>query len=245
MIRQIPRRPGGTVADYIDRNILCQAYVHIEVDHLSSPELDDLKRHLGLFVETRGRFFLYEEVSTDVEFKEGSLKMYLTVAGALYIAIGQYGSFRSGVDFLATDAKRLAECIASESLFLTKSRHDKTIRVEARLGVAGSLKAAVDKLERIKNELGTVPLPHSTKEIVELKAEVSKLMDNLNDPADPPYVASELCKLIVSLLPLHPPSDPKKPRPTNETIAAYQQARAELSDGTRRAGKRGKKDSHG
>jgi hypothetical protein len=243
MIRRHQLGRGSVVADYIDRNILCQAYIHVEIDHLNPQQVDDLKRHLKTFVESRGRFFLYEDVSTDVEFKEGSLKIYGTVVGALYIAISQYGSFRSGVDYLATDTKRLAECIASESLFLTKSRHDKTIRVEARVGIAGSLKNAVDKLDRIRGELADVSLNQTNRRIAELESDIGKLMDNLNDPSDPPYVAGELCTLITQWLPLHPPppSDPKKPKPTKEVIAAYQRARSELAESVKKAGKKPRK----
>jgi hypothetical protein len=37
------------MADYIDREILCQAYIHIEAD-LSDGELANLKKHLEQYV---------------------------------------------------------------------------------------------------------------------------------------------------------------------------------------------------
>lgn len=239
MIRRL-RVVGRPVADYIDRNILCQAYVHIEADHLSDEERADLQRHIALFVGTRGRFFLYESVTTDVEFKEGSLKIYGTIAGALYIAISQYGSFRSGVDYLATDAKRLAECIAAESLFLTKSRHDSTIRVEARVGVVGSLKTSIDKLERISYELGSASVLQSTKAIQELQTDMERLMENLKDASDPPYVSDEFCKLVVALLPVKPPLDPKRPKPSADLLSGYRRARGDLIESVRKAGNQSK-----
>jgi hypothetical protein len=222
---------GGLVADYIDRNILCQAYVHIELPDYNDAALANLKKHLELFVTTRGRFFLYEDVATDVEFKSGSLKLYLTVAGSLYVAIGQYGAFRDGVNFLASDTKRLAECVVSESLFLTKSRHDTTIRAEARIGVTGSLKSAVDRLAFINSQFGEIPLHKSTEQIGEVHDDIGKLLENLNDPADPPYIADELCKIVKELLPLTPPpSGKKRSRPSGVMLAAYRKARLELID---------------
>lgn len=223
------------MADYIDREILCQAYVHIETE-FDSDQLANLKKHLELFVSTRGQFFLYETVDTDVEFKEGSLKIYLSVLGSLYIAIAQYGSFRDGVNFLADDAKRLADCVVSESLFLTKSRHTETLRTEARIGVAGSLKSAIDRLDLIQKEMGEVPLPTSTKQLMEVKENIKKLMANLNDPADPPYVAGELCKVIRALISENPTRGPKSPNPSDRQVAAYQRARLELIDETKSAG---------
>jgi hypothetical protein len=226
------RRNGRMrVADYIDRNILCQAYVHIELPDFDDAHLANLKKHLELFVSTRGRFFLYEDVATDVEFKSGSLKLYLTIAGSLYVAIGQYGSFRDGVNFLAGDTKRLAECVVSESLFLTKSRHDTTIRAEARIGVTGTLKSAVDRLSFISSQLGDIPLQKSTEQIGEVHDDIGRLIENLNDPADPPYIADELCKVVKEFLPSSPPvPGRKKPKPSEAMVAAYRKARLALID---------------
>jgi hypothetical protein len=244
MIRRLltVRRKGVSMADYIDREILCQAYVHIETE-LNEEQLANLKDHLALYISSRGRFFLYEAVSTDVEFKEGSLKIRLSILGSLYIAIAQYGSFRDGTNFLVSDAKRLAETVISESLFLTKSRHDATIRTEARIGVAGSLKNCIDRMESIKNEMGRVSLQTSTRQLSDLKDDMDKLLANLNDPADPPYVAGELCKLAHEVLPRTPLHDPKKPRPGPEAVAAYHRVRQELIDELNKEGKRPKRRS--
>lgn len=34
-----------------------------------------------------------------------SVKVYIALTGAIYLAIGQYGSFRSGIDYMIEDAK--------------------------------------------------------------------------------------------------------------------------------------------
>jgi len=216
------------MADYIDRNILCQAYVHIDPVRLDEPQLDQLKRHLEVFITTRGQFFLYESVATDVEFKNGSLKVYATIAGALYIAIGQYGSFRDGVNFLAGDTKRLAECIVSESLFLSRSRHDNTVRAEARIGVVGSLKAAMDRIYQISNDLGTIPVDRSAEQLAEVRTSIEKIIGNLRDPHDPRFVSDGLCAIIDQLIPRHPPHRRGQPV-TEEAVAYYKRERIELS----------------
>lgn len=240
MIRKLRQSATGGecgLADYIDREILSQAYVHIEID-LDEYQIADLKKHLELFVSSRGRFFLYENVATEVELKEGSLKLYLSVLGVLYVAIGQYGSFREGVNYLAEDAKRLADCVVSESLFLTKSRHDNTIRTEARIGVVGSLKNAVDRLAFIRDQMGHVTIKTSMTQISDLQDQIDRLLANLNDPSDPPYVASELCKLAREILPQIPVHDPKKPRPSQTQISMYQRMRSELIEHLAKISKR-------
>ena len=43
-------------------------------------------------------------MEVEINLVDGSLKAYILVLGTLYIAIGQYGSFRSGLEYLKQDA---------------------------------------------------------------------------------------------------------------------------------------------
>lgn len=215
------------MADYINSNILCQAYLHIDPVKIGDERLEALKNELDLFLKTRGRFFIYDAVDTSVEFKDGSLKVYAGIAGAIYIAIGQYGSFRSGVDFLANDTKRLAECIVSETLFLSQSRHDNTVRVEARTGVVGSLKSIVDRLETAREDLSEVDLKTSNKRLAAIHDDIERLLTNLKDPKDVTYVGGQLCEFIRDLLPTVPPPSPKR-TPSSELVASYRERRLSL-----------------
>lgn len=215
------------MADYIDSNILCQAYVHVEPVNFPEERLELLRKEIEHFVTTRGRFFLYDSVGTSVEFKDGSLKIYASILGALYIAIGQYADFRSGVDYLAQDAKRLAECIASESLFMSQSRRDNTIRVEARIGVAGNLKSIVDSIRQLHVDLAEADAAASARKLEEIGDRIEVLLGNLKDPDDPPFVMQGLCDLINDLLPKTPPPKPKKPH-TSEGLAMWREQRTKL-----------------
>ncbi len=49
-----------------------------------------------------------------VNLEEGSLRATLLVLGTLYIGIGQYGSFRSGIDYMINDAKSLMSLVTSQ-----------------------------------------------------------------------------------------------------------------------------------
>lgn len=131
------------MADYINKNIICQAYVHVDPEDVSEELLVDLRSHLENFVKSRSEFFLFPNPEVSIELKEGSIKIYATILGtfgALYGAVANYPSFREGVGLIYEDTKRLSEYIASESIFTTKARHNQVIRVEARTGVIGSIK---------------------------------------------------------------------------------------------------------
>ncbi|MBD8791494.1 hypothetical protein IFR09_18290 [Pseudomonas syringae] len=179
------------MADYIDKSIICQAYLHID----PAPEDitdEELTTALRAFLGARAEFFLYKDVGTDVELKEGSLKIYLTILGSLAVGIAQYSDFRDGIDKLASDAKRVSEYAISESLFLTKSRHDCVLRTEARTGVCGTLKKIADEIDSIKRNNGEVDPSKLIERMENLKKVIFTFKDNVNPSEDKDWVFPQL-----------------------------------------------------
>ncbi|MBK4989206.1 hypothetical protein [Pseudomonas sp. S36] len=179
------------MADYINKSIICQAYLHLD----PAPEDlndDELKEALQEFLGVRAEFFLYKEVGTDVELKEGSLKIYLTIAGSIYAGISQYPSFREGIDLFATDAKRMSEYAISESLFITKSRHDCILRTEARTGVCGTLKKIADEIDAIRRQNGEIDPSRLIEKMEKLKKVIFTFKDNVNSAEDKAWVFPQL-----------------------------------------------------
>jgi hypothetical protein len=216
-----------SVADYIDKNILCQAYVHVDLpEDITKGELKIIKDHLTRFATERAKFFVYPEVEVEVEFREGSLKTYITIAGAIYLAIGNYGDFRSGVEYLHTDIKRLADTMVAESLFSTKARHANIRRTEARVGVVGSLKVLVDDMNTLEASMGQISVEEVTRRIHRIREDAEALLTNVRAEEDIVQIEEELAAFSTSL-----PSTPKHPadkRPDDAAVLAYYDALAQL-----------------
>ena len=211
------------MADYIDKNILCQAYIHVELpDNIGEAELETIKQHLIDFATSRGKFFVYPDVEVSVEFKNGSLKAYISIAGLIYIAIGQYGSFRSGVDFLHTDIKRLADSLVSESLFMTKSKYQNIVRTEARTGVIGSLKTMVDAMNDLDDSLGNIPVDEVARRIKNIKEDADVLLTNVRSEQDVINIEDELSEFAGKLPDRCP--HPEDRRPEDSAVILYQDA---------------------
>lgn len=211
------------MADYINKNILCQAYVHVEPEEITEELLAHLKGHLTDFVKTRAGFFLYQNPEISVELKEGSIKVYASIfgtIGALYTGIANYPGFREGAILIYEDAKRLSEYIASESLYETKARHDQIIHVEARTGVVGSLRKLVAELDRLKAMNGSSYAIQHTKKIESIKDQVNTLIENLQSNDDVALVKNGLIEIVNEL-----PEIPRPPPDKNNTrnaIISYQ-----------------------
>ena len=202
------------MAKYIDKNILSQAYFHVEIDdRFSEAQLEVLKSHFVEYLKTRGSFFIHPDVDVEVEFKEGSLKAYLTVVGFLYLAIGQYGSFRSGIDYLYIDAKRFSESVVAEGLFQTKSKNEDVKRAKSRTGIIGKLKDLVNEMKGLEDSLGRSSIPQVSERIENLIENTNKLIKYVKSIEDQNAVEEEIRKTGEALPETPPfPKDKKNQR---------------------------------
>ena len=186
------------MADYIDKNIITQAYLHLDIPDLSDDELTLLKEQLNMFVRSRTDFFLYSEAEISIEFREGSLKVYATILGtigALYTGVAQYSDFRVSSQLLYNDVKRLSDYIVAESLYITKARHKETTHIEARVGVIGSIQKINTTLSSIIKMNGQKPVHEMSKKIIEANNEIKKLFSNLKNENDRELVANGILSI--------------------------------------------------
>ncbi|WP_420745638.1 hypothetical protein [Photobacterium damselae] len=220
------------MADYINKNILSQAYIHVEPTGIETEEqLEAFKENLRAFALSRTEFFLSDGLDINVEFEDGSIKARVTVIGTLILllqGISSYKDFREGLQLLYTDAKWLSDAIITESLYQTKAKHHDIIRVEARTGIIGSVHKVLNQLERIKSGAkGTMLASDLVEKINDVQGELSKLMDNICDLDDRNLVAKE-CKYLVQELP-EIPVPPKDKTNSNHAINEYRRKKSSLS----------------
>lgn len=86
---------------------------HFDLDYEEVP-LQEAERYLEELTSKYANLIYDQQTKIYVRLQEGSLKVTLAVVGALYIGIGEYGSFRSGIDYMIKDAKSLMSLVTSE-----------------------------------------------------------------------------------------------------------------------------------
>ncbi|WP_157959050.1 hypothetical protein [Salinicola endophyticus] len=107
---------------------LAIVYLHLDFD-LSYDDFEATREYL---INVTGQYssVIYRQNSNvRVELRDGSVKAWILVAGSIYLAIGQYGSFRSGVDQVIKDAKSVKEFITDT---LVKDGVDESRVIEAK-----------------------------------------------------------------------------------------------------------------
>ncbi len=219
------------MADYINKNILSQAYIHVEPTELDTDEkLAEFKNHITEFARSRTNFYLHPDVSIEIEFEEGSLKARITVMGTIFLlmeGVANYQDFREGVSLIYNDSKRLAEYMVSEAQFFAGSKHNDVIRLEARTGVVGSLHKAIQQLEQIKRGAGgSILAKDLVSKFNKAQTDIEELIGNLQEQSDINMVKSGLSDMVKVI-----PENPKPPKDKINTpvaISNYQNQRRKL-----------------
>lgn len=169
------------MANYINAEILCEAYSHLEIDLFEDKAaLEKLRADLLAFFTERAKFLLGDDVEVKVDFEKGSLKTILTVIGSAALIINTtvsgYGSFRQGIDQLTKDSTLLAQSANLEVIFRTKTEYCNRVNVEKRKGVFGRVDESLREMDGIKRKILDSSLPRNINETKEFNAEIDRLI---------------------------------------------------------------------
>nr|WP_152029970.1 hypothetical protein [Pseudomonas sp. LPH1] len=182
---------------------LAAIYLKLDLDiptHEQEPNriyLQDLVRRLSSEIYR-------QDVKAEVHFRQGSLEVWIMVAGSIYVAIGNYGSFRSGIKQIIEDTKSLKKILVSclrkdgvaEAVIL------KQIQLPATPERVRRLLMRIDRFEQelpeVAEEEAIARLRRILKAVQELTydmdfpEDINLLMANLDEKFHPPHSSVNL-----------------------------------------------------
>lgn len=165
------------MANYIDKEIICEAYVHLDIDtNLTAVDILRVKTHVKRYFDERVKFLLGESVETTVDSAEGSLKLTLTAYAGIAALVGVVGAVDS-VDFPAfsttikgtyEDSRMLAEATNLEAIFATRTPSCDRLHAEARTGLVGKTAKLVTALETLAVQAQQAYAPSTKTEVLRI-----------------------------------------------------------------------------
>ena len=168
------------MANYISKEIICEAYIHldsIDGEHLDSSELE---KKLKQFFQARVAFLLGESVKTQVEIYDGSIKAKLTAYAGIAVLVGNavlhYSEFKDSLKSIYADSLMLAEATNMEVIFLTKTPRCDRINSEVRTGIIGRAAKLVTNIESLKGKANNLRAPDSKNHIKDINEISSRLL---------------------------------------------------------------------
>ncbi len=134
---------GGASIEVMTK--LAETYLHLDVWVPASAKFELYSYACDLAAEASKNFH-DQNIQISLEYKDGSIRIWIKYLGYLYVAIVAYGEFREGIDYLVSDAQRASEFVF-EGLQKEGMKSEYVRRKERRLGVPGRLKRAVRMID--------------------------------------------------------------------------------------------------
>lgn len=214
---------------------LAETYIHVDIQLKKSDQ-----KALQNYLQERARIYadglFRQEPQFVVEVENGSIKTWIIVGGILYAAVAQYGSFRSGLDYLIKDARTFSERVLQNVRDSGVSK-DQLIRFERRLGVPGKIRRIFDRIERLEKRGRGLSKDQYDRDFHAIRTELLNILNKLDDKRDIEFVLKSTSPQIHSSLPdrIPAPSAMKHPqvalRPEEREISLSQNQLTTMVEG--------------
>jgi hypothetical protein len=148
----------------------------IDFSEVDAKEAED---YTSAIVKKYAELIFNQKLDLTIQIVEGSLKINIAIIGALYLAIGQYGSFRSGVDYLIKDAKTLKEIVVSK---LVRNGVDESDIIESSKHncVPDKIRRVLLSIDRLESKRNLAPAEFK-KELSKIKTSVKNICIHLKE----------------------------------------------------------------
>lgn len=145
------------------------------------------KEKLRDFLNNKVNIWAEEQFKTSVnivvEVEDGSIRVKIGIgAFALYSIVANYGSFRTGIDYIVKDAREFSETVIEQTKIEEHIPNGAISRTEKRLGVPGKIQRYLKNIDKV-NGLNLSHVERQEK-LDELKEEFLNIIELLEDDRD-------------------------------------------------------------
>lgn len=178
---------------------LAETYLHLNI-RLSETDMYQLQVYLNDRAVTFAEGLFRQAPKFMVRVEEGSVRLWIVVAGALYAGISGYGSFRSGVDYAIKDARTFSERVLND--VRNSGISDAEIRrFERRLGVPGKIQRLFRQLDRLQEGGRSLSKAEYEREIQSINRGLDSLFKEVDRKQDRTLILDNLTMEFESRLP--------------------------------------------
>lgn len=201
------------MADYISREVICESYIHFEVDDADiTAAKEAIRKQLQQYFDVRAKFLFGNEIKIEISIEDGSVKAKIGAYGMLVLLLGpitNYADFKASIKEISADAESLAKATNLESRFINRGLNCERIRFEARTGVLGRVQDLVTRMDTLKKNLEEFSVPRSAEQIedfsklvasfLKLKEQAGNLLQKIENDDDRKCLAAGLEKGVREL----------------------------------------------
>lgn len=161
---------------------IAETYIHIQ-DVPRGLSKNKAREYLELHVHAWAEDCFKNSVVVKIRTEEGSLKVWVLVGGlAIFEFVANYGSFRTGIDHLVSDARVFSELVIDRFAADKHIPEDVLYRTERRLGVPGKIQRFLKSLDNLNSpNMTRQQRDEETERLREEFLEIIELLDNDQD----------------------------------------------------------------
>lgn len=131
---------------------IAETYIHLKIEP-TDIFIEKSKAYLFYRSQSIANEIFHDEINVYVRVESGSYKAWVTVVGAIFIGISQYGSFRSGIDHIVNDARTCSEHVISDFINESGVKEERIFRLERRLGIPGKIQRVLKRIDQLESSL--------------------------------------------------------------------------------------------
>ncbi|WP_438764978.1 hypothetical protein [Kushneria sp. TE3] len=163
-------------------NNLATVYLHLDFN-LSYDDLEVIREYLENIASRYSSIIYRQEINIRVELRDGSVKAWILIAGSIYMAIGQYGSFRSGVDQIIEDAKSVKKYTA-DTLLKDGVDEKRIIEVKRKSCLPDQIRRLFLRIDRFERRIADMPPEKRVREANLIARAAARISDELDYQED-------------------------------------------------------------
>jgi|688.fasta_scaffold606500_1 hypothetical protein len=131
-------------------SVLSRTYIDLNIS-VAKSDIKELEEYLPKITQEYASLLFRQSVQVRIEYWQGSFKAVLTVAGSIYIAIGAYGTIRSGIDYLIKDGRAVRDYI-HETLIKDGLPGDRISEITYRQATPERIRRLFRRIEKHKDK---------------------------------------------------------------------------------------------
>lgn len=169
---------------------LAAFYLKLDLD-IPIYDQDPSRRYLKSLLGRLASEIYRQDVEVEIQFRQGSLEIFMVVAGSIYIAVGNYGSFRSGINQIIEDAKALRRLLVS-SLRKDGVAESKILEDKRLMATPERVRRMLLRIDRFERQLPDFSEDEARAKLGRLLKSIQNLTNEMEFPEDINLLMSSL-----------------------------------------------------
>ena len=188
--------------------LLAQTYLHLIVQP-TARQVADTNEYVQYLGAISARDYFRQDVELELRIEPGSLKVWLSVVGSLYLGLSNYGSLREGIDYAVKDSRAFSALIIEMFKGEVQMPPNALYRTERRLGLPGKIQRLYPLLEETSSLMDNHDNAEAEKRLKQIQEQLTAIADELSNTED-----TKLMERIEKMIPapirdrLPPPQSP-------------------------------------